>query len=371
MIEYNRNNPFLAKIKERYSLCQPGTNKNTQHIVLDLSGSGITYDVGDSIAIFPENDPTLVEKTLRAMNANGSETIIDKKSGESFKLKEFLLKKGNIKEFSKKFLLELIERQTNEKKKKVLENFKEVQESRELWDILAENEEVTFSPQELCNLMMPLMARFYSIASSMKAVGEEVHLTVALLQYETNNIQRLGVCTHFLCNLAPLNQSTIPVYIQPHKGFTLPEPHRPVIMIGPGTGVAPFRGFMQERILQENHGSNWLFFGEWNRSHHYFYGDYWNELASKNKLRIDLAFSRDQQHKVYVQDKMKESGEELYNWIKEGAILYVCGNASAMAKDVDAALHHIVEKHGKLDPQESQAFIKNLRAEKRYLRDVY
>jgi sulfite reductase (NADPH) flavoprotein alpha-component len=376
MIEYNKNNPFLASIKERYSLCKPGSGKETQHIVLDMSGSGIHYEVGDSVAVFPENDPYLVQRTLEVMGAEGTEIINDKRTNEKWELRSFLTKKAGITEFSKKFVTELAKRQPNEIKKIKLEetlesSFKEYQATRELWDALLENIEVKFDLQELCDLMMPLMPRFYSISSSRNVVGEEVHLTVALLSYKTNEQLRRGVCTHYLCNLAPLNESVIPIYFQSGKEFTIPKKSDvPIIMIGPGTGIAPFRAFMQERVLQAN-AKNWLFFGEWHKNHNFFYEDFFVELESKGNLRLDLAFSRDHEKKVYVQHKMMESGKELYEWLQSGALLYVCGNASSMAKDVELALHNIIQEHGKLSEVETKAFVKQLRNEKRYIRDVY
>lgn len=376
MNEYNKNNPFVASIKERYSLCKPGSGKETQHIILDMKGSGIHYEVGDSVAVFPENDPYLVQRTLDVMGANGTEIINDKRTNNKWELRTFLTKKAGITEFSKKFVIELAKKQMDPVKKKRLEDtlessFKEYQATRELWDALLENIEVKFDIQELCDLMMPLMPRFYSISSSRNVVGEEVHLTVALLSYKTNEQLRRGVCTHYLCNLAPLNEPVVPIYFQSGKEFTVPkDPNVPIIMVGPGTGIAPFRAFMQERILKES-GKNWLFFGEWHKNHNFFYEDFFVGLESQGSLRLDLAFSRDHVRKVYVQHKMLEAGKELYEWLQNGALLYVCGNASAMAKDVEVALHHIVQEHGSLSEEQTKAFIKQLRQEKRYLRDVY
>jgi sulfite reductase (NADPH) flavoprotein alpha-component len=376
MTTYDKNNLYYASIKERYSLCKPGSGKETQHIVLDLKGSGINYAVGDSVAIYPENDPELVKKTLEVMGADGTEIVNDKRSGEKWELKAFLTKKAGITEFSKKFVTELAKRQINSEKKAALEaileeSFKDYQANRELWDALHENTEVRFEIQELCDLLMPLMPRFYSISSSRNIVGEEVHLTVALLSYKTNEQLRRGVCTHYLCNLAPLNQPVIPLYFQSGKEFTVPEDHNiPIIMVGPGTGIAPFRAFMQERALKPG-SQNWLFFGEWYQNHNFFYEDYWSDLQQKGSLKMDLAFSRDREQKVYVQHKMIEAGKEIYDWLQKGARFYVCGNASCMAKDVDAALHRIVQEHGALTEEETKAFVKQLRHEKRYLRDVY
>lgn len=372
---YSKTNPFLATIKERSSLCKPGSKKNTQHLVLDLKGSGITYNVGDSIAIFPQNDPRLVQKTLNSMKASGFEKIIDKRTQKTWVLRDFLTNQANITEIHHKIVAEISLRYHQQEKREVLEknkNDKQFLETHQLWDILDEHPDIQIPPQELCDLLLPLLPRFYSISSSCQSVGEEIHITVALLRYETNGHERLGVCTNYLCHLATLNTPTVPIYIQPHRGFTLPEQHNtPIIMIGPGTGVAPFRAFMQEREAKNASGKNWLFFGEWNHSTDFFYEDFWKGLAAQDKLRIETAFSRDQAHKIYVQHRMLEHGKELYRWIDEGAHLYVCGDAKRMAKDVEGTLLQIIKKHGDHDEQASKQYLKRLRTEKRYLRDVY
>jgi sulfite reductase (NADPH) flavoprotein alpha-component len=378
---YNRSHPFLASIKERINLSGAEPAKSTYHLVLDLQGSHMTYQVGDSLAIFPDNHPIFVEQTLQAMGATGSETILDKHAEFSWTLRDFLTKKANLGEVSRKLLSEVAFRQTNLIKQEQLQRLfqeenklalKELLGSHHLWDVLLANEEVRFAPQELCNLLMPLLPRFYSIASSQHQVGEEVHLTVALLEYLSNGYPRLGTCSHFLCCQAPLHVPSIPVYVQPHHGFTLPaDPKANLIMIGPGTGVAPFRAFLQERVHQQAPGKNWLFFGERHRATGFFYQSFWEELERAGTLRLDLAFSRDQEYKIYVQHRMLEKGKELYKWLEEGATLFVCGDASRMAKDVEAALAEIVRLYGNKDEQAASGYLKQLKSEKRYLRDVY
>jgi sulfite reductase (NADPH) flavoprotein alpha-component len=288
----------------------------------------------------------------------------------------------NITSFSKKFIQELTQRQTDREKKENLEwlfspegkdALKIYLDSHEVWDLLMKHHEVVFDPQEFSDLMMPLLPRFYSIASSMREVGEEIHLTVALLQYETNDHSRVGVTTNYLCNLVPVGEPCVPIYLHPNThGFTVPEnPATPLIMIGPGTGIAPYRGFMQERIHQIGSGPHWLFFGEWNRAYDYLYEEDWMSWEAAGKLRIDLAFSRDQAHKVYVQHKLLEQGKELYAWLQQGANVYVCGDAHSMAKDVDQTLHQIVRTHGQMTDDQSKQYLKQLRADHRYMRDVY
>jgi sulfite reductase (NADPH) flavoprotein alpha-component len=291
---YNKNHPFTASVKERYPLSKQGSKKHTHHVVLDLSHSGISYNVGDSLAIFPVHDPELVQRTLQAIGASGMEKVTDKHTGSLYSFRDYLAKKANITDVSRKLISELALRQTNPRKKEHLDSllqegnkdaFKEYHKNHELWDTLLEHPEVRFTPEEICHLIQPMLPRFYSIASSMKVVGEEVHLTVSYVKFTSSGHQRLGVCSHYLCDMAPLNLATVPVYVQPHHGFTLPpDPSVDLIMIGPGTGVAPYRAFMQERMAMGDSGKHWLFFGEWNRSYDYFYEDYWDELKSQGRL---------------------------------------------------------------------------------------
>lgn len=374
-----KNPPFLASIKERYLLSKPGSQKRTHHITLCLKDSDLTYNAGDSIGVYAQHDPQIVSRTLQAMKAKGTELIQFK--GDTLTLEEFLTKRGNISEISPKLFKEVASRQTHTEKKLLLESllaadnreaFKSYTGSRELWDFLLENDEVSLTAQQYVDLMMPLLPRFYSIASSMKAVGQEVHLTVAHLQYESNGYSRNGICTHYLCHLTPLHTPLIPIFIQSAHSFSLPEnDDAPIIMIGPGTGVAPFRAFMQERIHRGARGNHWLFFGECHRQYDFFYEDFWMDLSRQDKLRLEVAFSRDQSHKVYVQDKMWEYGAELFRWLEEGAYLFVCGDAKRMAKDVEAMLLQIIQKHGNKDEAAAKLYVKQLRADKRYLRDVY
>lgn len=379
---YSRTHPFLASIKARYNLCRPGASKETHHIVLDLKGSGIQYQVGDSLGVYPTYDPQLVEKTLISLKFKGSEIVQDRQ-GNQHPLKEYLSSKANISEFSRKLLQVIKERQNHSKKKAHLEyllhddhreELESYQNNHELWQVLTDHSEVIFSPQEICSLLMPLLPRFYSIASSQRVVGDEVHLTVARVVYpqQEPDYVRVGVCTHYLCRLAPLHQSTVPVFIQPHRGFTIPENHaQPMIMIGPGTGVAPFRAFMQERMALSAPGSHWLFFGEWHQEHNYLYENDWRSFETQQKLRLNVAFSRDQHEKVYVQHRMLENASEFFQWIQQGANVYVCGDAKRMAKDVESTLLRIVQEQGRLDEPSAKNYVKKLRADGRYLRDVY
>ena len=220
-------------------------------------------------------------------------------------------------------------------------------------------------------VLRPLATRQYSISSSPRVHGDTVHITMATVRYRVADRDRGGVCsTHLADRCAP--GDTVPVFISPNKKFRLPADDVSAVMIGPGTGIAPFRGFLHERAAAGAPGGNWLFFGDQHRGHDYLYAEELDRFVTDGLLdRLDLAFSRDQEHKVYVQDRMREHSGELFAWLEAGAHLYVCGDATTMADDVDAALHEIVAEHGGLEPDQAVAYVDRLRAENRYSRDVY
>ena len=318
---------FSATIKERYCL-NPGSEKETYHLVLDLENSEIQYAVGDCLGIFPENEPSSVQKIIQQWNALGDETVEDRQ-GNRYPLGTFLSQHVNLARIPP-----LVEQNPS------------------------------FCLNTLCKALPPLLPRFYSIASSMRVVGKEAHLIIGLID---------GVCTDFLCKRAPLNQPLLSVFHHPARNFSLPpeSQDKPIIMIGPGTGVAPFRGFMQERISAAASPKNWLFFGERRSQTDFYYQNDWHDLVAQGKLILDCAFSRDQTDKVYVQHRMLEKGRQLWEWLEEGAYLFVCGDASRMAKDVDKTLQMIIEKESGLSLESSKAYIKELKKVNRYQRDVY
>lgn len=378
---YDRMHPFPAKIKERFLLTKSGSTKKTYHVSLDLSGSGIRFKVGDSIGIYGRNDPLLVSHLLNAMKASGDEIILDPKTGQPITAREFLSAKANLSRITSSFLKLMYEYDPSHDKRNHLHRLLE-QENKPLLsqylathdplDLLKEYEEVTAPLQELCAQFGPLLPRFYSVASSLHSIPNEVHLTVALFTFSHSGQQRFGVASHFLCHMAEERKTPISIYVQPCTGFTLPEnPDIPIIMIGPGTGVAPFRAFMQERLALGATGKNWLFFGERHSAYDFFYEDFWQELVNTDFLRLSLAFSRDQEEKIYVQHKMYEQAADLWKWITDGAIIYVCGDADHMAKDVEHMLRLIIKEQGRMTEDEAKAYLKSLRTQKRYLLDVY
>jgi sulfite reductase (NADPH) flavoprotein alpha-component len=312
--------------------------------------------VGDSVGILPENNPVVVQEIMELLRASSQDAILDPKTQTHTSFQEFLLKKANLTKCTSSLL-------------KRLEV--EVSTPHELLDLLRHSTS-KLSPQELCNLLLPLMPRFYSIASSPHMFPDEIHLTVASLTYSIQNEIRHGVGSHFLCHRAELLHTPIGLYVQPSNHFTLPsDPMTPIILVGPGTGVAPFRAFLQERDALRHGGQNWLFFGERNKATDFYYKDFFLELEKQKRLRLDTAFSRDGSEKVYVQHRMWQQRTDLWLWLQKGAQLYVCGDAEKMAKDVEATLLKIGCSEGGLTEEKSREWLKALRKERRYLQDVY
>lgn len=367
MKKYNIKNPFLTKIIRRDLISKKGSVKNTYHIVLDIAESNIVYKTGDSVAILPENCPILVEKTIQALRSKEDTLIIDPRSKVKMSLKNFLTKKIDIRKIPLS-LLHILSKE-NPKLKPLLEDSNSLTQC-ELWDVFKDFHYTT-SLQSICNELIPLSYRFYSIASSQKDNPNEIHIIVVEVTYFSNNDERKGVTSHFLCSRAKENETQIPIYIHNSKYFTLPQdPNVPIIMIGPGTGIAPFRSFLHDRLAINANGKNWLFFGECNRSTDFYFEDFITKLTKTKFLKLNTAFSRDQKEKIYVQHKILENSKELWQWIKEGSFIFICG-ASSMAKEVEKALILVVSKEDNISYSDAQRYLSNLRKEKRYVKDVY
>lgn len=354
---YSRTTPFHARITERTLLTGSSSSKKTFHIVLDIKGSTLPYKVGDSIGILPTNNPAEVEHILQAIQAKGSEIVVDTRGGNTpMSLRDFLLHKANLAKVGTPFL-KLLPPNTD---------------GTTLLELLQHPRPHPITPEDLARTLMPLLPRFYSIANSARMFPDELHLLVAYVHYHENGKEKRGVGSHFLCDLAHIDQTPIPLYLQPSNHFTLPQdPSTSIILIGPGTGIAPYRAFLQERLATQAEGRNWLFFGERNRATDFYYAPFWQDLEKQGRLRLNLAFSRDQKEKNYVQHQMYEERKSLWNWIQEGAHFYVCGDASKMAKDVDMMFQKIAHEEGNLTEEDARLFVKRVRAEKRYLTDVY
>lgn len=325
MGNYDRHNPFHAAIIKRLCLNHNSNDRQTWHFALSIEGSGMTYVPGDSIAVIPHNDPKHVDRIIELAALDSDAVVTDSKSVTST-LKEYLLRKANIAHVTKKFIVQAT---TFAKDTTFLHHLlsddvllKEYLSSHTVLEVLESLPPLAWEPGQFIQLFLPLLPRFYSIASAPSAFPHEVHLTVARVIYNQNGKERRGVCSHFLCDLAPLHKQIIPVYLQPTKEFHLPKENtRKIIMVGPGTGVAPFRAFMQERESQLNtKSSSWLFFGERHRDEDYFYQEFWENLVQRGVLDLDTAFSRDQEEKVYVQHRMWQKKEKSGNGLKMGLL---------------------------------------------------
>lgn len=383
MIVYNKTNPFPAILKERKKLSKEGSEKETFHFVLDITGSGLAYETGDWLGVYPTNDPECVDELLQALNFSGEEEIILPKLDNSLTLKKALLHHLSLIEPSKKFLEWLRTMVTNPQESVILEELlcenasealKEYLATRDFIDLAIEFKSAIshFSAQEYIGHLKRLVPRLYSIASSSSAFPNEVHLTIVAVRIEAHQRKRNGVASTYLTDRVDMQHENVPVFVA-HSQLRLPENFETdIIMVGPGTGVAPFRGFIQEYAYRGASGRIWLFFGEQKRCYNYLYEEEFTEhLSTKRLTRLDLAFSRDQEHKIYVQNKMHENASELWRWIEQGAHFYVCGDAKRMAKDVEAVLHEIVQNHGKMGAEEAMEYVKKMKKEKRYQKDVY
>ena len=380
---YSKDRPFPARIIENRLLSKPGSAKETRHFAVSLAGSGLHYKAGDSLGVFGENRPSEVTEILSRIGATGDEPVspVMLKLAGPVSVREALTTKLALAGPTRKIVETLAAKASNETEKAKLAALlvpeaKEVLmaflEAREFVDLLAEFPSAKLTAQELVDHMRRLMPRLYSIASSPKVYPEEIHLTVAVVRYETNHRERVGVCTTFLADRVEVAKTTTPVFVS-HSHFGLPEDGtKDVIMVGPGTGIAPFRAFVQDRIASGATGRNWVFFGDQHKATDFLYEEEWHAWLAQGKLaRFDTAFSRDQILKVYVQDKMRENAAELWSWIKGGAHFYVCGDAKRMAKDVDTALLDVIAQQGGLDALAAAEYVKQLKKDKRYQRDVY
>jgi len=364
MTEYNKNNPFPAKIKERTLLNGLGSTKKTFSITLDLKGSGIIYKPGDAVGIFPQNPVEEVEELLSLLKKTGKEEIVDPRTQHTHLLREHLLTKVNLLRITAPLLRHFDTIDDPEKRK-------HYSATHDLIDLMKEHPRAVIPIQELLSYLSPLLPRFYSIASSQYAVGDEMHLLVSTFTHTHGTKTRPGLGSHFLTTIAS-PRTSVPLYLLSTKAFVLPEEDAtPIIMIGPGTGVAPFRAFLQERHHKGASGTNWLIFGERNCTHDFYYENEMRGFEKSGFLKLDLAFSRDQDEKFYVQDILRKKSSEVWSNLQKGAHIYICGDARHMAKDVALALHHVAEKEGSLSPEEAKAYIKSLRHEKRLLLDVY
>ncbi len=372
---YSRTNPFKAEVLENLNLNGRGSNKETRHLELSLEGSGLTYEPGDSLGIYPENDPELVDLLLNEFKWDASESVTVNKEGETRPLREALTSNFEITVLTKPLLKQAAELTGNDKLKALVENREELKaytQGRDVIDLVRDFGPWNVSAQEFVAILRKMPARLYSIASSLSANPDEVHLTIGAVRYEAHGRERKGVCS-VLCSERLQPGDTIPVYLQSNKNFKLPQNQEtPIIMVGPGTGVAPFRSFMQEREETGAKGKSWMFFGDQHFVTDFLYQTEWQKWLKDGVLtKMDVAFSRDTEEKVYVQNRMLEHSKELFQWLEEGASFYVCGDKTNMARDVHNTLVEIVETEGKMSREEAEAYLAEMKKQKRYQRDVY
>lgn len=373
--QYNRKNPFPAKMLANRIVTDITSSKETRHYEISIAGSGLSYEAGDALCVMPTNCPELVADILKAIGCKGDE--VEPVNDEWIPLNEALRTHFEIKLPSKELVQEIADRSGDQELNSILASGDKDQLADYLWgrdtlDLLLQFPQVEFSASEFIALLKPLQHRAYSISSSGKMYPDSVHLTVASVRYESFNRQHKGVCSTFLADLVDEN-TEVRCFFTPNKVFRVPDDNSlPMIMVGPGTGIAPFRAFLQERQYRKATGKNWLFFGDRNAATDFIYREELESMQQSGLLtRLDLAFSRDQKEKIYVQDRMLENGAELFAWLEQGGYFFVCGDAYRMAKDVDKALHDVIAEHGKLSQQQAIDYVNQLKKDKRYVRDVY
>ncbi|KQU22533.1 sulfite reductase [NADPH] flavoprotein alpha-component [Bacillus sp. Leaf13] len=374
---YSRTNPFKAEVMENINLNGRGSNKETHHIELSLEGSGLTFEPGDSLGIYPQNDSILVDMLLKELNWDPEEIVKVNKQGDLRKLREALISNFEITVLTKSLLEQAAQLSGNEDLKALLsagneEKLKEYREGRDLLDFVRDFGSWGESAHEFVSILRKIPARLYSIANSLSAYPDEVHLTVGAVRYDSHGRERKGVCS-ILCAERLQPGDTLPVYIQHNQNFKQPKnPDTPIIMVGPGTGIAPFRSFIQEREETEANGKTWLFFGDQHFVTDFLYQTEWQKWLKTGVLtNMDVAFSRDADEKVYVQHRMLEHSRKLYEWLQEGAAVYICGDEKNMAQDVHNTLIEIIEKEGQMSHADAQDYLEEMQQNKRYQRDVY
>lgn len=370
---WNRKNPYSAEVSVNRRLSGPGSSKEIRHYEFDLGESGLDYEAGDALGVVPLNDPKLAGALLEHFGAAADSQItgLDRSVGDA------LLNMFEISTPSRELVTEIGKRAGHEELSHILANGDREQLAAFLWskdifDLVNLGGKPLFDVAEFVTFLKPLQHRAYSISSSPLVAKNSVHLTIASVRYRAEGRERGGVCSTYLADRVEAGQSA-GVFVSPNKAFRVPQDNdAPVIMVGPGTGIAPFRAFLQERQARGAKGKNWLFFGDQHRQSDFIYENELGDMSRDGVLtRLDLAFSRDQAEKIYVQTRMRQNGKALYQWLEEGGYFYVCGDATRMAKDVDDALHGIISDEAGISAEAASDYVNRLKREKRYLRDVY
>ncbi len=377
---HSRLNPFHAALVENRLLSKAGSAKEVRHISFDLDGSALNYRVGQSLGVYPTNDEAEVSALLKAAGFSGLEKVTLPKAAVPATLREALTKDLFLGGSSRKILEVMAVAAANPGEKARLQellapeaapNLEKFLAGRFFVDLFEEFPSARISPQQLVDCMKKLQPRLYSIASSPKIAGSRVELTVGIVRYTTNGRQRGGTCSTFLADRLPVN-GRAPVFVGESPFKLTDDDDAPIIMVGPGTGIAPFRAFLQERVARKAKGKIWLFFGDQHSQTDFLYEEEFRAALDNGSLtRLDLAWSRDQEKKIYVQDLMRQNAAELWAWMLSGGYFYVCGEAKRMARDVDAALLEIVQTQGKMDAAQAAEHVSMLKKAGRYMRDVY
>jgi sulfite reductase (NADPH) flavoprotein alpha-component len=376
---YSHRHPFSAAVTRSYRITPQGSPKDTLHHVVSLAGSGLTFKPGDSLGVFPRNHPDLVQAVLRRLGASGDEPV-PARYGETVPLIDALTSHFHLCVPSRRLLeacsvahadrfAPLLEKGHEEELKHYLHAWDDV---HDVLDVLEEAPNTTLTPLEFAGAMRMVQPRQYSVASSLLAHPEEAHLLVLSVEYDTRQRRRYGIASTFINGRWPVGE-TAPVYIHDaQRHFAMPhDPSTPMIMIGPGTGLAPFRAFLQEREATGAPGRNWLFFGEQSRNWGFYYGDEMMAWERSGFVRLDLAFSRDQPHKIYVQHRMREQARDFYAWMQEGAEVFICGDKGKMAADVQQEMLDILQKEGGMTADAAAAYMAEMKKSHRLKLDVY
>jgi len=373
VVKYGKSNPFFSPLKEKILLNGRGSEKEVWHLEFSLADSGIVYEPGDSLAVIPRNSPDVVEAVVNAASFVKGNIAID--GGSQISLGSALQRFYDITALTKPVMEKYNVYAESKKIDRLLGDsaaLKEYLHGRQIVDFLTDFPVKELSAQEFVGVLRKLPPRLYSIASSLSAHPEEVHLTVAAVRYFSQGRERKGVASTFLADMVSAGDK-VPVYTVANKHFKLPaDDNTPIIMVGPGTGVAPFRAFIEERQARGAKGRSWLFFGDQRYSLDFMYQLEWQSYLKDGSLtKLEVAFSRDQKQKIYVQHRMLEHAQELWKWLSEGAYFYVCGDANRMAPDVHEALLTLIEKGGGMKREKAEDYLHAMHKEKRYLRDVY
>lgn len=372
---YSRTNPYMAEILENLNLNGRGSNKETRHIELSLEDFNIPFEPGDCLGVYPKNDTALVDMVIEKLGWSPDETVSVNTQGKTLSIREAFTTHFEITRLTKPLLTKAADIFRNQALTTMVENealLKTYLEGRDLLDLINDFPPQDLAPDSLVKILRKITAREYSISSSYKANPEEVHLTVGAVRYQTHGRNRSGVCSvQFAERLEP--GDTVPVYLHHNPNFNFPfDGETPVIMVGPGTGVAPFRAYLEEKEELEVGGKTWLFFGEQHFTTDFLYQTEWQKWLKEGILsRMDLAFSRDTGEKIYVQQRILENSKDFYQWLKDGASLFVCGDEKKMAKDVHEAIIAVLEKEGNMSRDESEIYLNQMKKDKRYQRDVY